>query len=227
MHRMTEPGPVPAPIPAAQPVPAWPPTPPPSRVRPATVGALLAVAAAVLVIVGSFLPLFIAEVRAAAGVGLTITITSWDFQAKAASGLGPASRYGATAINGIPLVFGAVTLLIGGVLAFLAAARRSTPATSLAAALITALGAAFLAGTAWTIGMQVISWFDSFRPTGSATGVDLDAGIGLWILLLAAAAAITAASQTWPRNLRTPPHAPQPPIAPAHPTPADTSPPST
>lgn len=168
--------------------------------RPALLGALLCAAAGVLVLVGSFVPLFVGEAQAASGLGVKMSITGWDFQLEA--GGTSTTRTGAVPSNGIALVVGAMVLLGAALLGLIAASRSVHAPSRRLSGVVAVAGAAFVAGTVLTVGLQVISWFDSFRPTGVlATGQDtsteVSVGFGFWLLVVAAAAAIVAAILAW------------------------------
>ncbi|MEU3269602.1 hypothetical protein ABZ639_02085 [Saccharomonospora sp. NPDC006951] len=177
----------------AQPVPA------PAHARGGTGGsapsrsllvAALCVLATALTVAGSFVPLFSGELSLRGTRQLSIGITAWGFDTDA-----PAQE-GGVAVNGVPLVFAALLLLVAAALVVFTArggARRGAGAVSVAGA------AAFLAGTVWTVGMQAASWVDTFRPTGDAAGdsdVGVDAGLsaGMWLLIAAAVLALAGAA---------------------------------
>ena len=178
------------------------------RHRPALIGALLCAVAAGLVLVGSFVPLFLGKVQGPGGLVMTMSITGWDFHVDASGTSLPTSRNGAVPTNGVPLALGATVLLAAALLGFIAASRPSHAPSRRLAGVVAVAGAAFVAGTVSTVALQVISWFDSFRPTGLLatapnTSADVSVGFGLWLLVGAAAGAVVAAVFAWvaPRDV--------------------------
>lgn len=156
----------------------------------AVLGALLGVVAAVLTVVGSFIPLFAGEARAAGHV-LTMTVTGWDFSATG----GPKS--GAAPVTGVPLSLAAGVLLVAAVAGFAAASRRATAATKRLAGALCGVATAFLAGVVATVATQVASWDESFEPADSPAGAVIEysagPGVGFWLLLGAVVLALPTA----------------------------------
>ncbi|PWV80323.1 hypothetical protein SAMN05421630_109199 [Prauserella marina] len=154
--------------------------------------AVLCVLAAALTVAGSFIPLFSGELSLLGTRQLSIGITAWGFDTDAPT------REGGVAVNGVPLVFAAVLLLVAAALVLFTARASGAARRGLGAASVTG-AAAFLAGTVWTVGMQAASWVDTFRPTGDAAGdsdVGVDAGLsaGMWLLIAAAVLALAGAA---------------------------------
>ncbi|SDJ15032.1 hypothetical protein SAMN05192558_110222 [Actinokineospora alba] len=157
----------------------------------ALLGGLLGLAAAVSTVVGTFLPLFGGEVRAAGQV-LTMTITGWDFSTTG----GPKS--GDAPVTGVPLSIAAGALLVAAVASLVAAPRRATPAAKRLAAALCGVATAFLAGAVATVTAQVVSWEASFRPTnnspvGALIEYSAGVGIGFWLLVAAVVVAFPTA----------------------------------
>lgn len=163
----------------------------PSSKRPlVALAAGLCLAAAALVVVGSFLPLFSARLTAFGSTRLEMSITSWGFETDAPS------QEGGVANNGIPLVIAAAGLSLAAVVLVMRALRGGSRARRVAAP-TACLAAAFLTGVAVTVLMQALSWNDTFRPTGSAAGssqvsVETGIGLGVWLVLAAAVLALAA-----------------------------------
>jgi hypothetical protein len=163
------------------------------------IGVAFAFAGAALLLISSFLPLFIGQLTRRGVVQFKMTVTGWGFGVEAGPNpASPVTRTGAVAINAYPLVFAGVLLFIGTVVALLAARNAATDRGRRAAVVTLAIAAAFTSGTALTVGVQAVSWTDSFQPTGGAAGnsdfaVDANLGVGFWLLLMATLLAIGAA----------------------------------
>lgn len=176
--------------------------PPPRGHQARLLGAVGCFASAVLAAFGSSLPLFTSHVKRLGTTQLTLTFNGWGFDVRAADPSVPTSKVGTFAINGAPLMFAAMALLAAALLGLIA--RYLPPGAGIrrASGITAAVGAAFLAGTVWTIGMQVLAWADSFRPTGAAAGnPDFSAGttlsVGFWLLIAATVLAIAGAVLAW------------------------------
>ncbi|RKT56609.1 hypothetical protein [Saccharothrix australiensis] len=144
-----------------------------------TAGVLLAVVAAALAVVGTFLPLsWIGASAEPARFGLTTT--GWTIvaePAEVAAAVRPAQL-------GVPIVIAALLLVIAAALVVLPEHQRS-------AARYTAVGATgLLAGAVWTTFMVI---WASARPVGEARSfIDYRYGEGLWLLVVSVVAAVVA-----------------------------------
>ena len=104
--------------------------------------------AALLVIVGSFLPLFAGSLSSARTT-IEVTVTPWSPEVTARTGA-PGRR----PHDGYPLVFAAIVLAVRRGLCWFAAHPGARAGAGRAAGLTTAIGAAFLVGTMWTIALH-------------------------------------------------------------------------
>ena len=169
-------------------------------------GAVLALLAAAAAVAGSFLALFQGELLFQGEVQLRLKVTGWGVYAEAVQSGVPTTTFGSAVRNGYPLAVAGLLLVVAAVLG-LAAARGTAPGRMYAAALATAIGAAFLVATALGIALQGIGLHESFRPTGAATGNgDVSTGdsfgVGYWLVAGAAVASIVAAVLAAARNRR-------------------------
>jgi hypothetical protein len=181
-------------------LPAPPPAPPrrPRR-RPSwrLLGVLVCFAASILTLLGSFMTLFRASLAFGQSNQVTVTITAWDIHAESD---GRSLPGGSIAANGAPLVFAATLLLAAALLGLYATAVPDRVGISRATIVLTAAGAAFLAGTTWTIGMQALSWKDLFgTPSGIGfdDGADTNVAAGFWLLVVATVAALVSPLLAW------------------------------
>jgi hypothetical protein len=155
------------------------------------VTAALAVAAAVLVIVGSALPLFSVTFLMGAGP-VEFTMTAWGIESD--GGIFP---IGDVPANGFPLVFAGVLMAFAAG-ALRAAARPGALArTERVGVLAVVAGGAFLACAVWMVAAQSVNWEDTYGPPDDAEdlsfGGETGYGAGLWILVLAALLGVAAA----------------------------------
>ncbi|GAB3580677.1 hypothetical protein GCM10027445_51390 [Amycolatopsis endophytica] len=193
-----------------QPVPSRPPGWQGKRI----VGSVLALLAAASAVTGAFLALFIGELRFRGATQLKLTVTGWDLSAEAATPGTPTTTFGEPVRNGWALGGAGLLLLIAAAVGLAAARRTSTPGVKFAAALLTGIGAGFLAATTLSIFLQAISLNESFRPTGAAQNfADVAAigrlGLGFWLVVGATVLAVVAAVLAASRGRRAP--APPPP----------------
>jgi hypothetical protein len=137
-----------------------PPTDEPRRVSWRPVVALMCFAAALLTLAGAFLTLFTGDIRFDDS-RVIITITSWDVQAQA-DGV-PEPNVPAAPANGAPLMLAAVILLAAAVLALFATAAPGSPRIGRASWISAVTGAAFLTGAVLTVGVQELTWLDTYR----------------------------------------------------------------
>ncbi|WP_143266144.1 MULTISPECIES: hypothetical protein [Amycolatopsis] len=173
------------------------------------VGAVLALLAAAAAVTGSFLALFLGELLFQGEAQLKLTVTGWDLSAEAVEPGIPTDTFGSPVRNGYLLAAAGLLLLVAAVLGLAAARRTAAPGRKLAAALATAIGAAFLLATTAGIVLQGVSLHESFRPTGAAedngeftTGDSF--GLGFWLVAGATLAAIAAAVLATTRGRRAP-----------------------
>jgi hypothetical protein len=192
------------------------------------VAAALAVAAAVLAIIGSALPLF--SVSFLMGPGpVEFTMTAWGMETD--NDLFP---IGDVPANGYPLVFAGV------VMAFAAGALRAAsrtgarPRTERVAVLAVVAGGAFLACAVWMVLAQAANWEDTYGPPEEGEDFSFDGetgyGAGLWVLVLAALLGVAAAvlaqrPGTLPAPVAADPDAPTPPFGIVMPVAAEELPP--
>jgi hypothetical protein len=162
-------------------------------------GALAAVVAAVLAIVGSFQSLVSGELTLQGRTAMMVTITGWDLAGHAPAGQNaPVSTVGGAAQNGIPLTVGACLLVVAALLAVVAAPRGALAGARLVAVVAGAVAAAFLTGVVATVAVQVSNLAGTFRATGTAAGnasygASAAPAAGFWLELVAALLAIAAA----------------------------------
>ena len=192
----------------------------PARWHPTRVtAALLSFCAVVLVIVGSFLPLY-SGTLVVGGDEIELTIGPWS--AEVAGGADP----GEVPTIGYPLVFAAIVLACAAALCWYAATPDGGQGR--VAGLTTVVGSAFLLGIVWTTALIVVNGVDSVILLGTvAPGLETDATylVGYWLLLVAALLSVVAAvlalvpvrrptwAQVGPATARPPygtaPHTPQ------------------
>ncbi|NIH85659.1 hypothetical protein [Amycolatopsis granulosa] len=161
-------------------------------------GAVLALLAAASAVTGSLLPLFQGSLLFQGETQLTIAVTGWGLSAETVRPGVPAGTFGSPVRNGYPLAVAGLLLLVAAVVGLAAARRASPPGRKFAAALLTAVGSAFLMATALGIALQGVSLHESFRPTGAAAGIGGFAtadsfGLGFWLVGGAAVASIASA----------------------------------
>lgn len=168
-------------------------------VRTRLLGALAAVVAAVLAIVGSFQALVTGELTLQGRSAMTVTITGWELAAHAPAGqTTPLATVGGAAQNGIPLTVAACLLVVAALLAVVAAPRVAIAGAGRVAVVAGATAAAFLTGIVVTVAVQVANLSHTFRPTGTAAAnpgyaASAGPGAGFWLELVAAVLAIAAA----------------------------------
>jgi hypothetical protein len=181
------------------------PPPPPARdrrvlLRPA--GALLSFGASLLTLLGSFMALLTGEFRVQGESRLSVTVTSWEMQSVNAGGLSGPAADAPVPMTGAPLMFAAAVLLASALIGLFAAASPGSAGVVRLSGIISAVGAAVLLGTVWTIGMEELYWKKSFE---SAAGggedpdftISFDTGTGLWLLVGAVVLAVAAAVLSW------------------------------
>lgn len=147
---------------------------------------VLAFAAATAVIVGTFVPLYVGEVALGDQQALTMSVNAW--RADVTGG----DQFTDVPVNGYPLAFAAIALFCAAGMAVAAAMPAASPGTRRLAAGVTAVSAALLTGTVWTITLQAVVWVDSFSDVGAIDASASHEG-GFWLLLAAMAASLVAA----------------------------------
>jgi hypothetical protein len=163
------------------------------------VSVVLSLLAAAAAIGGSFLTLFGGELLSRGSTQVKLVVTGWTFRAEAGAGVnGSPTTAGSVAHNGYPLAVAGAILMIAALVGFIAAQRSAPAVVKTVAMVATAAGAAFLAGTVWTVGLQGAAFAESFRPIGSAPGSGLltttsGFGAGFWIEVAGATLAVAAA----------------------------------
>jgi hypothetical protein len=182
----------PAPLEPARPV-RW--------TRAGRLGTALCFGATVLVTVSLFLPLYIATIRFPQFVdvasGQRLILTSWGTRVEFLEAARVNADTGSGPFNGIPLLFAAAVLLTAAMLGVIVAARPSSTRFGRFRRLTTTVGAAFLAGTVWTIDQQVLSLAQNIRRVGQETTAEGAIGTGFWLQGLSVVLAIAAAVVTW------------------------------
>ncbi|MFC4853855.1 hypothetical protein [Actinophytocola glycyrrhizae] len=151
--------------------------------------ALLAFCAVVLVIVGSFLPLY-SGVLSIGAENIEVTISPWS--ADVTGTIEP----GDVPTIGYPLVFAAIVLACAAAMCWYAAVPATPPGVGRVSALTTVIGSAFLIGTVWTTALMVMNGVDSVLLIGTvAPGLETEATylVGYWLLLVAALSSLVAA----------------------------------
>jgi len=160
--------------------PYGPPQPPADPTAPPRLLAgLLAVLAAGLIVVGTFLPTTTFVQLTDGKPGDSISTSSWsrtfdpepDAETKKFYENTHVSRYG------IPLSAGALVLLVGAGLAFAGGNRGKQAGQS-----VLVIGAAGVAGAVWMLGMDVSATLSFDQTTGQFQS-DYATGIGFWLLL--------------------------------------------
>lgn len=186
--------------------------------------ALLSFCAVVLVIVGSFLPLY-SGTLSFGGDDIEVTITPWSADVQGPTGPGDVPTIG------YPLVFAAIVLACAAAISWYAATPAATPGVGRVAGLTTAIGGAFLIGTVWTTSLMVMNGVDGVLLLGTVTpGLETEATylVGYWLLLVAAVLGLGAAvlalipvrQLTWAQanpDVSTPPYGIAPVVLPAKP----------
>jgi hypothetical protein len=186
--------------------------------------ALLSFCAVVLVIVGSFLPLY-SGTLSFGGDDMEVTISPWSADVQ-----GP-TEPGDVPTVGYPLVFAAIVLACAAAISWYAATPAATQGVGRVAGLTTAIGGAFLIGTVWTTSLMVTNGVDSVLLLGTVLpGVETEATylVGYWLLLVAALLGLGAAvlalipvrQPTWAQanpDVSTPPYGIAPVALPAQP----------
>lgn len=162
----------------------------PGRWHPTRVtAALLSFCAVVLVIVGSFLPLYSGTLVVGPDE-IEVTVGPWSAEV---SGVGAP---GDVPTIGYPLMFAAIVLACAAALCWYAATPAGSQGTGRVAGLTTVVGGAFLVGIVWTTALMVVNGVDSVILLGTVTpGLETDAVylVGYWLLLVAALLSFIAA----------------------------------
>jgi len=158
-------------------------------------GAAAALVAAVLAVVGSFLPLVSGELRYPNEAVLTFSVTGW----KITSG-SPGMLLRGVAQNGIPLTVAAALLAIAVLVVLVAAQRAAPPVVRSGAVAGCAVAAAFLIGVLATVSVQVADFVGTLGPAANPdVTVRETLGTGFWLEVLAGVLALAAVALTaWP-----------------------------
>ncbi len=192
----------------------------PLRLAAATLGFL----AGLLSIVGSFLPL-ITSTLTGGSVTVDLEVTGWGGDAIGVTALAEIDT--SIPANGYPMVFAGIILIGAAFVCWFAAHPGAAAGAHRVAGLTTAIGGAFLAGTAWTVSVQIQASLDRLDalslPSGPDFGITAEGsfGVGFWLMivgtLMAAVAAVLAllpvSQARWPvgppqpvdPNMTTPP----------------------
>jgi hypothetical protein len=163
------------------------------------IAALLCLLAAVAVVSGSFLTLYSGRVQLLGKAELGVAITGWSLRVETgADRASVASTAVKVAQNGFPLTIAGALLFIATLFGVVAARRSAPPVIQSGAVLTASIAAAFLAGTVWTIGMQLDGFAKNLPPMGALPGNDnvesvSSLGLGFALLLAGAVVAIVAA----------------------------------
>ena len=162
----------------------------PARWHPTrVVAALLAFTAVVLVMVGSFLPLYSGTLEFGPN-DIEVTIGAWS------SEITGTAEPGDVPTIGYPLMFAAIVLACAAAMCWYAATPAAGPGVGRVSALTTAIGGAFLVGTVWTTALMVVNGVDSVILLGTVSpGLETGATYltGYWLLLVAALLSLAAA----------------------------------
>lgn len=162
----------------------------PARWHPTRVtAALLSFCAVLLVIIGSFLPLYSGTLSFGPDE-IEVTISPWSADVS-----GP-TEPGDVPTIGYPLVFAAIVLACAAALCWYAATPAAGEGVGRVATMTTAIGGAFLIGTVWTSSLMVTNGVDSLILFGTVTpGLESEATylVGYWLLLVAALLSLGAA----------------------------------
>ncbi|TDV45603.1 hypothetical protein CLV71_112275 [Actinophytocola oryzae] len=197
----------------------------PGRWQPARVtAAVLCFFALVMVVAGLFLPLYSGELTIDGGTvggqnSLEMTFNAWSVEYDDPSmnaAPGEALRLG------YPLVFAAVGLICAAVACWAAANPGAGRTAGRVAGTVTAVSAAFMVGTVWTIALLVTNAVDSILLLGTLSqGIATDAIylVGFWFLLFATLLGLVAAVLSLLPSRRPEWVPPQAPVNPFLPTP--------
>jgi hypothetical protein len=159
----------------------------------------LSFASAALTLVASFLPLY-STTLSINGLGvdtvdpIVASATAWGVDVTGSPGP-TVPDAGAVLMSGYPLVFACFILVAAAVVSWFAAIPGALPVAHRTAAMSVGIGAAFLAGTVWTVSLQSMAVIDSVTQVSDAgVGIDVSAtfGVGHWLLLTAALLAAVA-----------------------------------
>ncbi len=170
--------------------------------RPA--GALLSFGASLLTLLGSFATLLTGELLVEGEPRLSVIVTSWEMRSDET---GATQLFGTDAadapvpMTGAPLMFAAAVLLISALVGLFAAASPGSAGVVRLSGIASAVGAALLLGTVWTIGMEELYWKKTFESFGGGQDpgitISFSTGPGFWLLVGAVALAIGAAAVSW------------------------------
>lgn len=168
---------------------------PPRWQRQRLTAATLCFLAALLTIVGSFLPL-LAGIMTAGNETVDIEVTAWSADLYGISPIGGGTPD--VPANGYPMVFAGIVLVGAALVCWFAAHPGAAAGAHRAAGLTTAIGGAFLAGTAWTVAVQMQQSLDSLAdlndlgPGDFGIATDVAFGVGFWFMVIGTLMAVTA-----------------------------------
>jgi hypothetical protein len=180
-----------------QPYPYGPPPMQPPR-PPSDAGALFRLLAgifgalaAILVVVGSFLPQTTFEQIVSGKTESSQTISAWSRTFGVEPSPDAQKFYESTHVAhyGIPLTVGAVVLLAGAALAFAALRRSAGPGTRSGARTALLVGGAGVAAAVWMLGMDVSATL-SYESDDDSIKSHYSTGTGFWLLLGAGVLAV-------------------------------------
>ncbi|MFG1641481.1 hypothetical protein ACGFMK_14440 [Amycolatopsis sp. NPDC049252] len=149
--------------------------------------------AAVLVVVGSFLPQTTFEQIVSGKTESSQTISAWSRSFGVEPGADAQKFYENTHVAhyGIPLSVAAVILLAGAVLAFVGARRSASPGLRSGARTALLVGGAGVAAAVWMLGMDVSATL-SYESDDDSIKSHYSTGTGFWMLLGAGVLAVAA-----------------------------------
>jgi hypothetical protein len=162
--------------------------------RPVVTGC--AVAAGVLTLIGSLVPLYSTPIQISDAEWEVLVLDSWRVASERTNGDSSGTLLLSTAAHGYSLVFAAVLLFAAAAVSVRSAATRSAPAR---VAVLTVAGAAFLAGVGVSVGIEVVRFAATWGLGVEPSPVPAAVGPGLWLLGAAVLLAVAAAVVAWLR----------------------------
>jgi hypothetical protein len=159
-------------------------------------GSLLCFTAAVLALLGSFQPLITIR-QDFPGGRFESTATGWTTRVSDPQITGAEDT---TVLNGVPLTVAALVLLVAALLGLRTAPWAAHAGIARVVGPAAGLGAAFLAGTVGTIGMQLLPLVrGSLGSSEPPFTIEVIIGAGFWMLVAAVVVAVMAALHSWRR----------------------------
>ncbi|WP_326954905.1 hypothetical protein [Amycolatopsis sp. NBC_01286] len=155
------------------------------------IAGLFGALAAILVLVGSFLPQTTFEQIVSGKTESSQTISAWSRSFDIEPSPDAQKFYESTHVAhyGIPLSVGAVVLLAGAVLALLGVRRSASPGTRTGARTALLVGGAGVAAAVWMLGMDVSATL-SYESDDDSIKSHYTTGTGFWLLLGGGALAV-------------------------------------